>query len=141
MGACVAKKAYILAGQDPTCRELAGRIHSIFFLGTPHRGSDLALVLENMLAVAWGQKPFVKDLVPNSNTLTEINDAFRHYTLDLKLPSLYETHPVKTKLMNRLVVEKLSSTLGYPNEMSQWMPTIDMSANLKPQTIPTIDSF
>lgn len=116
MGGCVAKKAYILARQDPTCRELAGRIHSIFFLGTPHRGSDLALVLENMLAVAWGRKPFVKDLVPNSDTLTEINDAFRHYALDLKLWSFYETQPVKTKLMNRLVVEKLSSTLGYPNE-------------------------
>ncbi|KAM0323296.1 hypothetical protein ACHAQA_008888 [Verticillium albo-atrum] len=116
MGGCVAKKAYILARQDPACKHLVDRIHSIFFLGTPHRGADLALVLENILTVAWGRKPFVKDLQPNSNTLTEINDAFRHYALDLKLWSFYETLPVKSKIMNKLIVEKLSSTLGYPNE-------------------------
>lgn len=116
MGGCVAKKAYILARQDPTCRELVKRMYAMFFLGTPHRGSDLALILENIVTVAWGRKPFVKDLVPNSSTLTEINDAFRHYAPDLKLWSFYETQPVKTKLMNKLVVEKLSATLGFPNE-------------------------
>lgn len=116
MGGCVAKKAYILARQDPSCRDLAGRIHSMFFLGTPHRGSDLALVLENILTVARGQKSFVKDLLPDSKILTEVNDSFRHYAVDLKLWSFYETQPVRTKLVNRLVVEKLSSTVGYPNE-------------------------
>lgn len=116
MGGCVAKKAYILARQDPSCKELADRMHSIFFLATPHRGSDLALVLDNMLTVAWKRKPFVTDLLPNSTTLAEINDAFRHYALELKLWSFYETQPVKTTLMNKIIVEKLSSTLGYPNE-------------------------
>ena len=117
MGGCVMKKAYILARQDPACRGLADRIHSMFFLGTPHRGSDLALVLENMLTLTWGRKPFVKDLLPDSDTLTEINDAFRHYAPDLKLWSFYETLPIRTGLMNnKLVVEKLSSILGYPNE-------------------------
>ncbi|KAI1101394.1 hypothetical protein F4804DRAFT_335296 [Jackrogersella minutella] len=47
MGGCVAKKAYIIARQDPTCKDLANRVHSIFFfLGTPHRGSDLAAILK-----------------------------------------------------------------------------------------------
>jgi hypothetical protein len=116
MGGCVAKKAYILARQDPTCKDLAERVHSIFFLGTPHRGSDLAAVLENMLTVAWGKKPFVTDLTPNSSTLTEINDAFRHFAPDLRLWSFYETLPVKAKVMNRIVVERYSATLGYHNE-------------------------
>ena len=116
MGGCVAKKTYILAQQDPTCKPLADRIQSMFFLGTPHRGSDLALILQNILTVAWGRKPFVKDLLPNSSTLTEINDAFRHYAPNLSLWSFYETQPIKTSVMNKLVVEKLSATLGYPHE-------------------------
>ncbi|KAI1500933.1 hypothetical protein F5X99DRAFT_418859 [Biscogniauxia marginata] len=116
MGGCVAKKAYILARQDVNCREIASRIFSIFFLGTPHRGSDLAVILQNMLQVAWGAKPFVGDLLPNSVTLAEINDTFRHYAGDLRLWSFYETIPVKVKFLNKLVVEKYSATLGYSNE-------------------------
>ncbi|KAI1356446.1 hypothetical protein F5Y01DRAFT_323867 [Xylaria sp. FL0043] len=116
MGGCVAKKAYILARQDISCKDIASRIFSIFFLGTPHRGSDLADVLNKMLTVAWGAKPFVSDLMPNSATLAEINDVFRHYAADVHLWSFYETMPVKTKVMNKLVVEKFSATLGYSNE-------------------------
>ncbi|KAF0316744.1 vegetative incompatibility protein HET-E-1 [Colletotrichum asianum] len=116
MGGCVAKKAYILARQDPMCKDLVERVHSMFFLGTPHRGSDLASILENIITVAWGKKPFVRDLTPNSATLTEINDSFRHYAPELRLWSFYETLPVKAKVLNKIVVDKLSSTLGYPNE-------------------------
>ncbi|KAK4175485.1 hypothetical protein QBC36DRAFT_23661 [Triangularia setosa] len=115
MGGCVAKKAYILARQDPTAADLASRVHSIFFLGTPHRGSDMAAVLENMLAVAWGRKPFVTDLIPNSSALSAINDAFRHIAPDIRLWSFYETLPVKSA-MNRIVVERHSATLGFHNE-------------------------
>ncbi|KAL8393112.1 hypothetical protein RB595_003053 [Gaeumannomyces hyphopodioides] len=116
LGGCVCKKAYILARQDPTSQDLARRVHSIFFLGTPHRGSNLAIALENMMTVAWGKKPFVSDLVPNSDALSEMNEAFRHLAPDLRLCSFYETLPVRTKVMNRIVVEKESATLGYPGE-------------------------
>ncbi|KAI0430640.1 hypothetical protein F5Y09DRAFT_355828 [Xylaria sp. FL1042] len=116
MGGCVAKKAYILARQDVSCKDIASRIFSIFFLGTPHRGSDLAGILHKMLTVAWGAKPYVSDLIPNSTTLTEINDAFHHYAADVHLWSFYETMPVKMKVMNKLVVDKFSATLGYSNE-------------------------
>ncbi|KAM7213351.1 hypothetical protein V8F06_011248 [Rhypophila decipiens] len=116
MGGCVAKKTYILARQDPTASDIASRIHSMFFLGTPHRGSDLAAVLENMLAVTWGKKPFVGDLTPNSSVLAAINDSFRHYAPDLRLWSFYETLPVRGGMMNRIVVDQHSATLGYHNE-------------------------
>ncbi|KAM7204974.1 hypothetical protein V8F33_001215 [Rhypophila sp. PSN 637] len=116
MGGCVAKKTYILARQDPTASDIASRIHSMFFLGTPHRGSDLAAVLENMLAVTWGRKPFVGDLTPNSSVLAAINDSFRHYAPDLRLWSFYETLPVRGGMMNRIVVDQHSATLGYHNE-------------------------
>ncbi|VUC29166.1 unnamed protein product [Clonostachys rosea] len=116
MGGCVAKKAYVLARQDPACKDLGERVHSMFFLGTPHRGSDLAPVLDSMITVMLGKKPFVKDLIPNSSALTDMNDTFRHYALDLRLWSFYETKPVVTNLISRIVVEKSSSTLDYPNE-------------------------
>ncbi|KAI1759681.1 hypothetical protein GGR53DRAFT_130182 [Hypoxylon sp. FL1150] len=116
MGGCVAKKAYILARQDPTCKDLAGRVHSMFFLGTPHRGSDLAAILQRLSVIAWGSKPFVADLIPHSSMLTEINDTFRHYASGLRLWSFYETLPVKPRWLNKIVVEKQSATLGYPDE-------------------------
>lgn len=116
MGGCVVKKAYILARQDPTCKDLADRVHSIFFLGTPHRGSDLAAILKNLSIIAWGTKPFVSDLIPESSTLRDINDTFRHYASDLRLWSFYETIPTKPRVLNKIVVERHSATLGYPNE-------------------------
>lgn len=117
MGGCVAKKVYILARQDPTAANLAERVHSIFFLATPHRGSDMASTLKNILAVAWGKKPYVADLTPNSASLTSINDAFRYCALGLHLWSFYETLPLRsTGAINRMVVEPHSATLGYPNE-------------------------
>ncbi|KAI1455840.1 WD40-repeat-containing domain protein [Annulohypoxylon moriforme] len=116
MGGCVTKKAYIIAHQDPTCKEIAGRFHSIFFLGTPHRGSDLASILKGLSVIAWGSKQFVHDLVPESSTLRDINDTFRHYAPNLHLWSFYETLPAKPRFLNRIVVERHSATLGYPNE-------------------------
>ncbi|KAK3349876.1 hypothetical protein B0T25DRAFT_582714 [Lasiosphaeria hispida] len=118
MGGCVAKKVYILARQNSAAADIAKRIHSLFFLGTPHRGSDLAAVLENMLVVACGKKPFVADLTPHSAALSAINDAFRHVAPDLRLWSFYETLPVRGRagIMNKIVVEKHSATLGYHNE-------------------------
>ncbi|KAH8879232.1 hypothetical protein GQ53DRAFT_800306 [Thozetella sp. PMI_491] len=116
MGGCVAKKAYILARQDQTCRDLASRMHSIFFLGTPHRGSDMASILENMLVVTWGRKPFVTDLTPNSSAMEQINDEFRHVAPDLRLWSFYETLPISAGMVNRIIVERSSATLGYHNE-------------------------
>ncbi|TLD25173.1 hypothetical protein PspLS_05923 [Pyricularia sp. CBS 133598] len=116
MGGCVAKKAYILARQDPTCHDLVRRFHSIFFIGTPHRGSNLALTLENMITMGWVRKPFVRDLIPGSDALGEINESFRHYAPDLKLWSFYETLPVRTAVLNKIIVEKDSATLGYPGE-------------------------
>ncbi|KAK4098485.1 hypothetical protein N658DRAFT_431842, partial [Parathielavia hyrcaniae] len=115
MGGCVAKKAYILARQDPIAADFAARVQSIFFLATPHRGSDMAAILENILAMAWGKKPYVTDLTPNSSALTAINDTFRHFAPELCLWSFYETLPTRS-IVSRIVVDRHSATLGYHNE-------------------------
>ncbi|KAL4970910.1 WD40 repeat-like protein [Aspergillus stella-maris] len=116
MGGVVAKQAYVIARQDPTLRDLAGRIHTIFFLATPHRGSDLAKTLLKILRVSLNQKPFVAELEKNSSTVASINDSFRHFSDDLQLWSFYETIPCNLFFSNALIVDKFSATLGYARE-------------------------
>ncbi|TLS25676.1 hypothetical protein PpBr36_07275 [Pyricularia pennisetigena] len=116
MGGCVAKKTYIIARQDPTCKEFAKRFHSIFFLGTPHRGSKLAVILSYWVLLASGGKKYVRDLVPDSEVLSEINEEFYPFALDLRLWSFYETLPIGIAGLSQIVVNKESATLGYDHE-------------------------
>lgn len=64
MGGCVAKKAYILARQDQSARDFAERFHSIVFLATPHRGSDMASLLQTLLSVNQIQLPSRRSTLP-----------------------------------------------------------------------------
>ncbi|KAM0258711.1 hypothetical protein ACHAQJ_003720 [Trichoderma viride] len=121
MGGCVAKEAYIIARQHPSYKDLAGRIYGIFFLGTPHHGSDLAGILENMLIAVWGKKPFVTDLKSGSSALALIRDRFRHVATDLALWTFYETLPTALGPINRIVVEKGSAILGLDKERIEAM--------------------
>ena len=109
-------QAYILARQDPAFQDLAPRFHTVYFLATPHRGSDLARTLTNILRVSAGQKAFVNDLEPKSALISSINETFRHYAQDLQLWSFYETLQSSFVLHNTIVVDKNSATLGYPHE-------------------------
>lgn len=117
MGGIVIKKAYILARQDTdNYSALASRIHSLCFIGTPHRGADLAGTLTNILRLTVGQKGYVQDLERNSAMIGNVNDTFRHYAKDLQLCSFYETLSSNLKVMSAVVVDEGSATLGYANE-------------------------
>jgi hypothetical protein len=65
------KQAYLLARRDPIYREFAERIHSMYFLATPHRGADSAQTLTRLLAssIFYGSKTFVNELSPRSSML------------------------------------------------------------------------
>ena len=117
MGGVIIKKALLLARQDPSHHKLATRIHSMFFLATPHRGADSAQLLSNMLkiAVSYGSKPYVDSLVPKSEAIQVINDGFRHAYQGIQLWSFFET--VKTSL--GIIVEKDSAILDLPGERVQ----------------------
>ncbi|GKZ47041.1 hypothetical protein AbraIFM66951_010381 [Aspergillus brasiliensis] len=108
--------AYILAREDPTLKEIASRIHTLYFLATPHRGSDLAKTLANVLRVSFGPKPFVLELERNSDSIQSINDSFRHVADQLHIWSFYETLPCSFKLTSAIIVDKTSATLGYSRE-------------------------
>lgn len=118
MGGIVVKKVLILAKQDPSYHQLAARIHTMFFLATPHRGSDCASLLRKILqsSQTHGSKAFVENLVPNSEAIHTINDQFRHVYQDVQLWSFFET--VGTTTLG-LIVEKDSAVLGLPGERVQ----------------------
>ena len=93
----------------------------MFFLATPHRGSNLAELLSRILQVTPGARPFVTDLHPNSTTIQSINEEFPHHCQDLHLFSFYETIPMNFGLRKSIVVPKDSATLGYRNERTTYL--------------------
>lgn len=115
------KKAYILAQQFPEFKSIADRVHTIFFLATPHRGADLAALLTRIFHIAHGARPFVQDLHRNSLATQSINDEFPHHCRELQLFSFYETLPTNYVVGKGLVVDKDLAILGYPNERTAYM--------------------
>lgn len=88
----------------------------MYFLGTPHRGSQYAKVLNNILKVSYGTKPFTSDLERNTSTVSSINESFRHVASELHLFSFYETLQTNLHLTSTIIVDKYSATLQWPNE-------------------------
>lgn len=78
-------------------------------------------------------KPYVTDLIPNSDALQVINDEFRHVYQGSQLWSFFET--VKTNLVfsQDLIVGKESAVIGnyYPNSFQNEIPlqTVELFMN------------
>ena len=116
MGGLVIKKAYMLAKQGKAYETLTKRFHTIYFLATPHRGSDSAKLLNNILHIAYSSRAYVADLERGSEAIQSINDEFRNYSTDIGLWSFYETQKLKIGLLSTLIVDPDSATLGYHDE-------------------------
>lgn len=116
MGGLVIKKAFILARQDALYAALTTRFHTIYFFATPHRGSDSAKHLNNILQMAYSSRVYVADVKRGSKAIQSINNDFRKYAPELDLWSFYETHKMSLGVFNVLIVDPDSATLGYPEE-------------------------
>lgn len=116
MGGLVIKKAYILARQDAVYETLTKQIHTIYFLATPHRGSDSAKVLNNILQIAYSSSAYVAELERGSGAIQSINDEFRKHCADIDLWSFYETQKLNRGVFSTLIVDPESATLGYREE-------------------------
>ncbi|RYP78328.1 hypothetical protein DL769_003206 [Monosporascus sp. CRB-8-3] len=117
MGGLVIKKAVILAHQDGIDRTLADRIRCIFFLATPHRGSDYASVLNRILKVTGvtgltSSREYIGDLTKGSTSAMLINDDFGRYADNLLIYSFYETLATDLGISSSLIVEKDSAILA-----------------------------
>lgn len=123
MGGLVIKKAYILAHQDVSNQDFVQRMRCVFFLATPHRGSDSAQLLNNILRAsgAFSARQYVTDLEKNSLSTQTINDEFRLFADDLLLYSFYETTKTNLGVSSAMIVERDSAILGYKNESVQYL--------------------
>lgn len=117
MGGLVIKKAYMLARQNKAYEDLAKRIHTMCFLATPHKGSDSAKLLSNVLQVAYSSRAYVSELKKGSYALQAINDEFCDCSSDVVLWSFYETQKLSIGgLFSTLIVDPESAVLSYPQE-------------------------
>ena len=120
MGGLLAKKACILGQNDEHYKALVQSISAIVFLSTPHRGSNLAEILNRILIASFqSSRNFIKDLNRNSMALEEINEQFRHIAPRLSIWSFYETLPTPIGPRKMMVLEKNSAILGYSKEISR----------------------
>ncbi|OIW25313.1 hypothetical protein CONLIGDRAFT_622861 [Coniochaeta ligniaria NRRL 30616] len=121
MGGLVIKKAYILAHHD-TSSSLKSRMRCVFFLATPHRGSDYAGLLRNILSVSGAPKDYVYDLTKGASSAEVINEDFVRFIDDISLFSFYETLPMKIGgVSSGLIVDKSSAVLGSKKERQNLM--------------------
>lgn len=123
MGGLIVKEAYMQGKDDPKYAAIIKAITSIIFLSTPHRGTNLAETLNRILKVSLVAKPmqFISELASGSQTVQKLNESFRHVAEKLQIISFYETRPtpmIKTTT-SIMVLEKESSVLGYPGEISK----------------------
>ena len=84
-------QALITAHNVELYHQITKNTIAIAFLGTPHRGADLANVLKTLLNVSFSESKFVNDLLPDSQTIKEINDSFGERSKGLQLASFCES--------------------------------------------------
>ncbi|KAL8821642.1 MAG: hypothetical protein Q9223_000334 [Gallowayella weberi] len=122
MGGLVIKKAVILSRENPAYKTIGDRIHSLYFLATPHRGSDLAKALNNILKMVFKDtKAYVTNLERSSEAQQVISDSFRHYYSGIHIHSFLESIPINLGYGSALVVDRSSATLGYTEERVQFL--------------------
>lgn len=103
-------------------KDIITQVKAVLFLSTPHRGTDLADILNKVLSSSmFGHSPkdYVQELTKRSPTIDEMNEQFRHHASKLKIFSFYETLTTTVGPVKTLILEKQSSVLGYQHETPQ----------------------
>lgn len=91
---------------DPKYETIIKAISAITFLATPHRGTNLAELLDKILrsTIVSNSKQYVSELAKNSFTLQKLNEQFRHIAPRLEIVSFYETQSTSIGIKNARVV-------------------------------------
>lgn len=87
-------------------------------MGTPHRGTDIALwgtLIGNILPVNL-RRDLISALKWNSSVFQTIAEDFRMRADNLNIYSYYERHKLERYGVSMLIVQKESATLGFPGE-------------------------
>lgn len=112
------QQAYVLARQDPACSDLAKRMEAMMFLATPHKGSNLAHILNNILRASATLTPrsYISNLNAQNELIGLLNESFRHYASDVALYSFYESRATDMYVRSETIVSKESAVMGYRHE-------------------------
>lgn len=86
----------------------------MFFLATPHRGSDYAATLNNVLTISgiMSSRHYITDITTGSISAQQINEEFGKHASGLPIFSFYETLQMKIGISSSLIVDKDSAILG-----------------------------
>ena len=115
-------QAYILGQNSGDYMDMVSSTKAVLFLATPHRGTHLAELLNRILSASMfnhSPKQYVSELSKTSPALEDLNEQFRHIASKLQIISFFETLPTSIGPKKIMVLEKNSSILGYPTEMSK----------------------
>lgn len=98
-------QSFILGLMNDTYAAMISQVFGIIFLSTPHKGSNFARVLNNILSVSMvsSSKTYVAELTSESPTLKHINEQFRLVVKDLQIVSFYETRATRIAGSNIMV--------------------------------------
>ncbi|EHA48481.1 hypothetical protein MGG_17348 [Pyricularia oryzae 70-15] len=126
----IIKEAYIQGQHDAQYEAIARAISAIIFLSTPHRGTNLAQTLNRILQSTLGitsAKDYISELGKGSFTLQILSEQFRRIAPSLDIVSFYETvlTPIGFKNAKFMILEKESSVLEYPGEISKLLTNVD----------------
>ena len=102
-------QAYMQGQNDPEYESIIKAISAITFLSTPHRGTNLAEILDRILRSTFfnNSKPYISELAKNSFTLQKLNEQFRHIAPRLDIVSFYETQATAIGLKSSRVVSRI----------------------------------
>lgn len=95
---------------DPEYEFIIKAVTAITFLATPHRGTNLAELLDRILrsTIVTSSKQYISELARNSFTLQKLNEQFRHIAPKLDIVSFYETQATSIGLKRARVVSRFS---------------------------------
>jgi hypothetical protein len=125
LGGIVLKKALIVAHQKAERYSSISRdTFGVMFMGTPHRGSDVAFwgkvfgTMADVLTVGSIRTQLLQDLLPKSSCLGEICLQFVERSQSLRIFTIYER--LKIKGVPGLVLANRSN-FGRTTDMSRWL--------------------
>jgi len=114
-------QAYLLGRDNPDYCDLIKRVQAVLFLSTPHRGTNLALILNRILSVSFAghsQKQYISDLNKSSSTLEDLNENFRNVASQLQIFSFYETLETNVSFKSLVSIPKRFDICNHADEWS-----------------------
>jgi hypothetical protein len=96
-------KAYIQGANNSDYKDIVSQVRAVIFLSTPHRGTNLADLLNRILSVSifsHSPKQYINELKQNSSVIEDINEDFRGHASKLQIFSFYETLETPVGLKN-----------------------------------------